>query len=131
MCYITHTNKICFFPLAHPLRLLPPPQKGLTPANLLEIFADFVSEARQLQSEYEGRMDILVGMETEYTGAHSLELAGELVSKYSLDYIVGSVHHVNGYVCVRLSRLHFLILPLALARSFFLSHSHYLLCVCG
>lgn len=37
-------------------------------------------------------------METEHTGKHSLSLASELRSQYNLDYLVGSVHHVNGCV---------------------------------
>ena len=53
---------------------------------------------------YVDRMEMRLCMETEHTGAHSSELAGELVSKYSLEYIVGSVHHVNGYVCAPLAR---------------------------
>lgn len=60
-------------------------------------FALYVAEARQLAREYKDRMRILVGMEGEwYPGCE--QWAAELREYHSLDYVVGSVHHVQG-VC--------------------------------
>ena len=60
-------------------------------------FALYVAEARQLAREYKDRMRILVGMESEwYPGCENW--VSELREYHSLDYVVGSVHHVQG-VC--------------------------------
>jgi histidinol-phosphatase (PHP family) len=80
----------------------------MTPASLRATFHDYVQEGRSLQTQYEGKMDVLVGMETEHTGAHSLELANELRQEYQLDYVMGSVHHVNGCVVKRFGCAHHL-----------------------
>jgi histidinol-phosphatase (PHP family) len=71
-------------------------QAKLTPETLRSSFDAYVHEARSLQRQYEGKLHILVGMETEHTGKHSLDFANDLRAQYGLDYIVGSVHHVNG-----------------------------------
>ncbi|KAI9027886.1 putative histidinol-phosphatase [Hyaloraphidium curvatum] len=71
-----------------------PEEADLTPADLERTFGDFVSEARRLQKEFGDRIELLVGMETEYINETSLERSLELVEKHSLDYIVGSVHHI-------------------------------------
>lgn len=60
-------------------------------------FVLYVAEARQLAREYKDRMRILVGMESEwYPGCQ--KWVAELREYHSLDYVVGSVHHVRG-VC--------------------------------
>ncbi|SFJ12853.1 histidinol-phosphatase (PHP family) [Desulfomicrobium apsheronum] len=65
-------------------------------------FALYVAEARSLARAYHDRMRILVGMETEwYPGC--TEWVKELRQYYALDYVVGSVHHVQG-VCFDFSR---------------------------
>ncbi|MCB0339042.1 MAG: histidinol-phosphatase HisJ, partial [Bdellovibrionales bacterium] len=57
-------------------------------------FDNYFRTARQLQSEYAKKLKIFVGFETEtYTGA-SQEIA-RLKKKYSPDFVVGSLHHVN------------------------------------
>lgn len=60
-------------------------------------FAAYVQKARQLRSQYAGRMQVLVGMETEWY-AHAGPWIAQLRQLYALDMVVGSVHHVNG-VC--------------------------------
>ena len=81
---------------------MPPPEdrfcypdevkKGLTAEFLNQRFADYMTEARRLQKEYEGRLRLLVGFETEtYTGA--IPHIQKLMETYRPDYIVGSVHH--------------------------------------
>jgi histidinol-phosphatase (PHP family) len=68
---------------------------GLTVAAMAERFGRYIAEARRLQAAYAGRIEILVGFETEDTPG-SLELAQRLMAKYSPDYIVGGVHHIDG-----------------------------------
>ncbi|MBC7355788.1 MAG: histidinol-phosphatase [Desulfomicrobiaceae bacterium] len=60
-------------------------------------FAAYVQKARQLRAEYAGRMEILVGMETEWY-EHAGPWIAQLRHLYALDMVVGSVHHVAG-VC--------------------------------
>ena len=68
---------------------------GRTAVWMQERFGRYVDEARRLEQEYAGRMRILVGMESEwYPGCG--EWVARLRKEYSLDYVVGSVHHVNG-----------------------------------
>ncbi|PKN41308.1 MAG: restriction endonuclease [Deltaproteobacteria bacterium HGW-Deltaproteobacteria-18] len=65
-------------------------------------FALYVAEARGLVREYKDRMRILVGMESEwYPGC--AEWVKELRQYHALDYVVGSIHHVQG-VCFDFSR---------------------------
>jgi histidinol-phosphatase (PHP family) len=67
---------------------------GLTAASMAERFDRYMVEARRLQRNYAGRIDILVGFETEdSTGA--IDLARRLIHFYRPDYIVGSVHHIG------------------------------------
>ncbi len=77
-----------------------PEEQGLRPDQLLEMFYAFVSEARALQLQWQGRMEVLVGMETERLPPESWATAmTDLRSQCQLDYLVGSVHHVNG-ICI-------------------------------
>jgi len=65
-------------------------------------FALYVAEARARVREYKDRMRILVGMESEwYPGCETW--VKELREYHSLDYVVGSVHHVQG-ICFDFSR---------------------------
>lgn len=62
--------------------------------QLKQRFNDYMAEARRLQDKYKGRLEILVGFETEvYSG--SIEFIKQLIDQYHPDYIVGGVHHVN------------------------------------
>jgi histidinol-phosphatase (PHP family) len=72
-----------------------PEESDLTPADLERIFADYVKEARRLQREFEGKIELLVGMETEYINAESLVKSLAIKEEYKLDYLVGSIHHVR------------------------------------
>ena len=67
---------------------------GLNAAAMLERFAGYITEARRLQAHYRERMIILVGMEIE-TCTGCLEFASALRRRFTPDYIVGSVHHVD------------------------------------
>ncbi|MEM7099251.1 MAG: histidinol-phosphatase [Pseudomonadota bacterium] len=78
-------------------KLLIPPeetQQGFQPDQLQARFDAYFKEARQLQDEYQDRLDILVGFETEaYTG-YEQEVA-DLIRQHQPDMIVGSVHHLR------------------------------------
>jgi histidinol-phosphatase (PHP family) len=67
---------------------------GLSPADSLKRFADYIFTCRHLQRKYASKIPILVGFETEaHTGA--LEFAVQLKERFQPDYLVGSVHHVE------------------------------------
>lgn len=67
---------------------------GLDTTKMLERFERYVNTARSLQRKHANELDIIVAMEVEtYPG--SVELAKKLITKYNLDYVVGSIHHVN------------------------------------
>jgi len=70
-------------------------QAGLTAAAMSERFGRYMDEARRLQRLYADRIEILVGFETEATPG-AITLAKQLIGQYAPDYIVGSVHHVEG-----------------------------------
>ena len=60
------------------------------------MFEDYIKEARHLQDKYQEQIKLLVGMETDYIRDEDISIIKELQRRHSLDYIVGSVHHVNG-----------------------------------
>ena len=80
-----------------------PEERHLTPEHLVHYFEQFVADARQLQVQWQGRMEVLVGMETERlpSDAWAEKMMG-LRSALQLDYLVGSVHDVDG-VCIDFS----------------------------
>jgi len=61
-------------------------------------FAKFVAEAHRLKSLYASGITLLVGLETEYITELDLQhLETTLAAlKDKVEYLVGSVHHVNG-----------------------------------
>lgn len=71
-------------------------QHGLSISDLETQFDRFVSEAKRLQEVFAGRIELFVGMETEYCDEDYLAKSLALAKHYQLDYIVGSVHHVLG-----------------------------------
>ena len=69
---------------------------GLSARDLYDRFSDYINECRRLQEKYRSSLRIFVGMETEtYPG--SGDYIRKLQTEFSMDYIVGSVHHVDGY----------------------------------
>lgn len=67
---------------------------GLDAAAMAERFDRYITEARRLRRDFDGRFEILVGFETEDTTG-ALALAETLIARYAPDYIVGSVHHID------------------------------------
>jgi histidinol-phosphatase (PHP family) len=69
-------------------------QAGLDAATLLKRFERYISHCRHLQSQFKDRIQLYVAMETEtYRGAFAW--IGRLSRRLGLDYLVGSVHHVD------------------------------------
>ncbi len=67
---------------------------GLDANALMERFTGYMNACRHLQAKYADTMRIYVGFETEFYSG-SLDFAKSLVSTFSPDYVVGSVHHVK------------------------------------
>jgi len=72
---------------------------GWDTAHLARLFADYAKEARRLQAKYADRIDLLVGFEIEVVpvGRYA-EVMRDLRAHHQLDYIVGSVHWVEGII---------------------------------
>ncbi|GJJ14586.1 hypothetical protein Clacol_008852 [Clathrus columnatus] len=74
-----------------------PEEEGLTLEHLIETFDKFIREAYRLKQLYADRITLLVGLETEYITDGDLVGLQKLLERYetSIQYIVGSVHHVK------------------------------------
>lgn len=68
----------------------------MEPSELCCIFADFVKEARRLQDKYKDKISLIVGFETDVIRKDCFERIKTLKKDLELDYIVGSIHHVDG-----------------------------------
>lgn len=68
----------------------------MSPADLQKMFEDFVKEARHLQEKYKDKICLIVGLETDVIREDSFDRIRKLKKDLKLDYIVGSVHHVDG-----------------------------------
>jgi histidinol-phosphatase (PHP family) len=55
----------------------------------------YVAEARALQAEYQGRIDVRVGVEADFVPERTADLAA-LLSANRFDYVLGSVHYALG-----------------------------------
>lgn len=79
--------------------LLPPEERaaGLDAAATQERFRAYSARARELQREYAGRIQVLVGFESEAHSGYE-DFMAAWVSELEPDYIVGSVHHVHDLV---------------------------------
>ncbi len=74
--------------------LVPQDEAPLDAAALAARFARYFAEARRLQAERAGEIDILVGFETEAFSGYR-DLVRSVVREFAPDMIVGSVHHVG------------------------------------
>ena len=71
----------------HPLPHAAMPRSGLDA---------YVEEVLALKQKYEGRIRVLLGLESDY--AEGLDdLYREILSRYPFDYVIGSVHYCQGY----------------------------------
>jgi histidinol-phosphatase (PHP family) len=74
-------------------------EEDLTPADLATTFEAYVAEARKLRARVAGQIDLLVGFETERLPPDNwVGRMSELRARFEPDYIVGSVHDVDGLV---------------------------------
>lgn len=55
----------------------------------------YVEEVLSLQKEYAGKIDVLLGIESDYFPEHT-ELYRRTLAAFPFDYIIGSVHSVGG-----------------------------------
>lgn len=60
-----------------------------------QAFAGYVNEVLKLKKEYEGRIDVLLGIESDFFPEHA-EIYRNTLNQYPFDYIIGSVHSVGG-----------------------------------
>jgi histidinol-phosphatase (PHP family) len=76
-----------------------PGEEDLKPDDLVRIFGEYVAHARAERERVAGRLDLLVGFETERLppGDWATRMR-ELRAAVQPDYIVGSVHDVDGEV---------------------------------
>lgn len=58
-------------------------------------FPQYVEEVLQLKKEYEGKIDVLLGVESDFFPEHA-EIYTNVYQKYPFDYIIGSVHQSGG-----------------------------------
>lgn len=71
-------------------------EKGRTPEIMMRIFGEYVREAKRLKEKWKEEVEILVGFETDYCDPGYPELVNKIRDEFGIDYIVGSVHHVDG-----------------------------------
>ncbi|MCJ1387333.1 histidinolphosphatase [Xylographa bjoerkii] len=71
-------------------------EAGRTTNSLFETFDVYYKEARRLQSSYLLKIEVLVGVETDWIRPSSEQIIGKLLKRYRFDTLVGSVHHVHG-----------------------------------
>ncbi|MGY4688809.1 histidinol-phosphatase [Salibacterium sp. K-3] len=69
------------------------PYPGLTMAK--SDFPGYVQEVRQLQEKYKDKIEVLIGVESDYFEA-SEQAYRSVYEAHPMDYVIGSVHFVNG-----------------------------------
>ncbi len=74
-----------------------PEEQDLTPADLERIFEAYVVRAQELRERYADRIQLLFGFETErLPPSEWASRMGELRQRHRPDFIIGSVHDVDG-----------------------------------
>lgn len=58
-------------------------------------FPNYVAEVLQLKQEYDGKIEVLLGVESDFF-PESVDKYRQCFEPYPFDYIIGSVHHVEG-----------------------------------
>jgi len=92
-------------PLSDALRYPDEVEDDLGADYLLDRFRTYFSECRSLKQKYAGKIEIYTAFETEtYEGSSAY--VHKLVEDLKPDYLVGSVHHVNG-ICIDYDQANF------------------------
>ncbi|KAI0824469.1 histidinol-phosphatase [Trametes gibbosa] len=75
-----------------------PEEEDMPLDGLRKQFDAFLTEAHRVKDKYADRITILVGLETEFITQRDMEELGVLLESAGerIEYLVGSVHHVNG-----------------------------------
>ncbi|WRT64064.1 uncharacterized protein IL334_000992 [Kwoniella shivajii] len=74
-----------------------PEEADLLPSDLLSTYLSFLNLAQSLRRKYEDQISLLISLETDYITPLDLSHLTEILHEHEeIDYIVGSVHHVNG-----------------------------------
>ncbi|MBS4210395.1 histidinol-phosphatase [Bacillus sp. FJAT-50079] len=58
-------------------------------------FPEYVAEVLKLKEEYKGKIDVLLGVESDFF-PKQIDLYRQQFARYPFDYIIGSVHFVRG-----------------------------------
>jgi histidinol-phosphatase (PHP family) len=66
-------------------------------------FPEYIDEVLQLKQLYKGKIDVLLGVESDFFPEHA-ERYRSCFDRYPFDYIIGSVHHVDGINIFRKGR---------------------------
>ncbi|KAF2637472.1 histidinol-phosphatase [Massarina eburnea CBS 473.64] len=66
-----------------------------TPASLAKLFDDYLAEAVRVKKAYSSQIRILIGFETEWIRPSTLETIRDVLTKYSFDFFMGSIHHTH------------------------------------
>jgi histidinol-phosphatase (PHP family) len=64
---------------------------------LARTFDEYIREAQRLQTAYQDKIALLVGLETDYITSLDIDGLDVLLKRYGdkVDYLVGSIHHAN------------------------------------
>jgi histidinol-phosphatase (PHP family) len=69
----------------------------LKPEDLERIYLEFLDTASKLQNKYTDRIQLLIGIETDFVTRIDLDRTRAILdSRNEIQYVVGSVHHVAG-----------------------------------
>ncbi|PLR79265.1 phosphoesterase [Bacillus sp. V3-13] len=58
-------------------------------------FPEYIAEVLQLKEEYKGKIEVLLGVESDFFPEHT-EVYRRFYELYPFDYVIGSVHYVDG-----------------------------------
>ena len=82
-------------PLSDDMRYPDEAEAGLSADFLQQRFIQYFQLGRELQKKYADRVELLLAFEIEtYSGTK--DYVNSLISQFQPDYLVGSLHHVNG-----------------------------------
>ncbi|MFC5702857.1 histidinol-phosphatase [Cohnella faecalis] len=63
-------------------------------------FPKYVEEIMLLKKKYEGRIELLVGIESDVFKEYA-DLYGEVYTRFPLDYVIGSIHFTSPFAIMR------------------------------